>query len=66
MDRVWTFLKGLLGRRMEASSQSDPQPIAKIGPGGDFIEEVWLDGHRWEFDRNIKKWVNANYKEEWK
>lgn len=66
MDRVWKFLKGLLGRRMEVSSQPDPQLIAKIGPGGDFIEEVWLDGHRWQWDFKVKKWVNADYKDEWK
>lgn len=65
MDRVWRFLKGLLGRRKDAPSQPDPQLIAKIGPGGEYTNEIWLDGHRWQWDRKVKKWVNANYKEQW-
>jgi hypothetical protein len=58
MDRIWRFLKGLLGRRTDASAKPDPQLVAKFGPGGDYSEELWLDGHRWQYDNTNKKWVN--------
>lgn len=65
MDRLWKFLKGLLGRRTDAAVKPDPQLIAKFGPGNEYLSEVWLDGHRWQWDFTVKKWVNANYKERW-
>ena len=58
MDRIWRFLKGLLGRRTDASAKPDPQLVAKFGPGGDYVDELWLDGHRWHYDNTNKKWVN--------
>lgn len=64
MDRLWKFLKGLLGRRTDAAVKPDPQLIAKFG-NGDYVTEVWLDGHRWQYDQTVCKWVNTNHKEQW-
>lgn len=65
MDRLWRFLKGLFGRRMDVTSERDPHLVCKFGPSDDYSTEVWLDGHRWEYDETHKQWMNTNYKERW-
>ena len=60
MDRVWTFLKGLLGWRKDESAEQHPH--VRLGQG-DYTKDIWLDGHRWTWCDTNRRWINK--KDHW-
>jgi len=52
MERLWRFIRALLGWRTDETAEQHPH--LRLGPGGDYTQDVWLDGHRWRW--NGKGW----------